>query len=444
MSGTQTNDDPRRLPAPSRGMRAAATAVFFLLGAGLTWIVVADPLGLGLLPGGGGASTEAVAADAGEAPTIYRCPMHPEVVQDHPGTCPICGMPLEPVEGTGDGAVIEIDPAQVQTIGVVTEPVRVADIARVSRTVGVLDYDAAELAWVTTKIAGWIEAVHVDYVGQAVRAGEPLFEIYSPELVASQEEYLRSLTYLETMRATGRPAVVRQAEDLLRAARERLRSFDVSEAQVERLTETREVPRRIVVASPADGVVAEVMQESLEGMYVRPGMNLYRIANLSSVWLHAAVYEGDVGWVRPGLDARVTFADGAAAPRSGTVLYLYPEVSAATRTLKVCVELDNPDDALRPGMYAEVAIQGPVIHDATVIPESAVLRDDRGEVVFVALGEGRFEPRTVTTGISGADDTLRVLSGLVPGELVVTQAQFLLDSESRMREAIAKYRTGRP
>jgi Cu(I)/Ag(I) efflux system membrane fusion protein/cobalt-zinc-cadmium efflux system membrane fusion protein len=370
--------------------------------------------------------------------------MHPDVVQDEPGDCPICGMNLVPRSASesraGQEGVIVIDPAQVQNIGVVTAPVEIADISRRSRTVGILDFNADEVTWVNTKFEGWIETVHVNYVGEEVREGQALFEIYSPELVTTQEEYLRALDYAASLSDSARPEPRRQAESLVRSTQERLAYWDITDEQIRRLESTRSVLRLLTVTSPADGVIAEVMSEALEGMYVEPGMDLYKIANLATIWVHADVYELDIPWIRTGQPAEVSFRSAPDERFRGRVLFIYPEVSRDTRTLKICVEVPNPQRRLRAGMFADVLVHGPLLEDALMAPQSAVIRSGERNIAFVALGEGRFQPREVELGIKGEGDRIQILSGLAAGENVVTQAQFMLDSESRIQEAIAQYR----
>jgi Cu(I)/Ag(I) efflux system membrane fusion protein/cobalt-zinc-cadmium efflux system membrane fusion protein len=442
-----------RLPPASRGMQAFSMLFFFALGAAIVAFLFWNPFDLGFLPGGG----ETPAAEKSSNPpaaeaTVYQCPMHPQVVQDTPGECPICGMTLvevkrphatpggtEGVRAERTGEVV-IDPVQVQNIGVVTAEAVIDDIARYSRTVGILDYDADRVAWVNIKFEGWIEKVHVIYVGQKVRVGQPLFEIYSPELVTTQEEYLRALDYRASLADSGRAETRRQAENLVRSTRERLTYWDVTAEQIRQLEETREVMRLLTVTSPASGVVAEVMSEALEGMYAKPGMDLYKIADLSTVWVHADVFEVDIPWIREGQPAVVSFRNAPDERFRGQVLFLYPEVSRDTRTLKICVVVPNPDRRLRPGMYADVVVEGPPVEDAVVVPQSAVIRSGERNIAFVALGHGRFQPREVQLGIKGEGDRVQITSGIAAGEEVVTQAQFMLDSESRMQEAIAQFR----
>lgn len=440
--------DATRLPPMSRGMVRFSIAAFFLLGIALAWFVFANPLGLGFLPGQSASATAEPAADHAHDSPVYQCPMHPQVVQDSPGDCPICGMALvetgapmtAPREPANDDGVIRIDPVQVQNIGVVSTLAVTGSVARTSRAVGILDFNHDRTTWINTKFDGWIENVRVSYVGQEVEAGDPLFEIYSPDLVTTQEEYVRALEYRDSLQNSGRPETLRQAEALVRSSLERMRNWDIDDAQIAALERGREVQRLLTVSAPVDGVIAEIMSEALEGMYVRPGMNLYRIADLSTVWVHADVHEQDMSWVRENLPASVSFRNDARSRFRGKVLYLYPEVSRDTRTLKVCVEVPNPGRRLRPGMFADVVIEGSPVENAVIVPDSAVIRSGTRNVVFVDLGEGRFQPRDVRLGIRGADDLIQIESGVEAGERVVTQAQFLIDSESRIQEAIAKFR----
>ena len=481
------SDDRLQLPPMNRGTQWFSMIMFFLLGAAITAFLVGDPLGLF----GGSPTRQAPAAQTGEAAAeetgkLYQCPMHPEVIESSPGSCPICKMdlveikqhkpvakaekevlywyaPMDPSyirnepglspmgmklvpkyadQGVaGEDGVISIDPTQVQNIGVVSTPAVVEDIARTSRTVGILDYDAERISWVNTKYEGWIEKVHVNYVGQEVRRGQALFEIYSPDLVTTQEEYLRALEYVDSMEASGREQTLRQAEALLRSARERLGFWDISAEQVRTLETTRTVQRTLTVHAPTDGVVAGIMQDSLEGMYVKAGMDLYKIADLSAVWVHADIYETDLPWVREGMPAVVSFRNDPEQVYRGKVLYLYPEVNKQTRTLKVCVAVPNPKRRMRPGMYADVSVEGPKIKGAVIIPRSAVLRTGERDLVFLDLGEGRFRPQEVRLGVAGEGDRIQILNGVEPGQEVVVQAQFMLDSESRIQEAIAKFMT---
>jgi Cu(I)/Ag(I) efflux system membrane fusion protein/cobalt-zinc-cadmium efflux system membrane fusion protein len=441
----------------SRGLQIFVVALVFAFGVAITAFVLENPLDLSWLPGPTDDHEESTAtvAAADEPVQLHQCPMHPEVIERGPADCPICGMklvPMSPVASSvpdaasaghadeaGAEGVVRVDPVQVQNMGVVSQAAHVGEVARTARTVGILDFNADRITWINVKFSGWIEAVHVNYVGQEVREGQPLFEIYSPELVTTQEEYLRALDYRASLEGSERGEAVRQAESLLRSTRDRLAYWDISADQIRSLDTSREVQRRVTVRSPVDGVVAGVMEEALEGMLVRPGMNLYKIADLSSLWVHADIYESDLPWVREDQPATVSFRFDPDQIFEGTILFLYPEVSRETRTLKICVEVPNGQRRLRAGMYADVVIHGPPLRDAILIPESAVLRSGERDIVFVDLGEGRFQPREIELGIRGEGDVVQVLTGLTSGESVVTQAQFMLDSESRVQEAIAKF-----
>ena len=473
----------------TRGMQAFAMTMFFLFGIAVAAFFLRNPFGLAFLP----AQTDSVEASvvssaepSAEPTQLYQCPMHPEVIEQEPGMCVICTMKLMPMkqaaavsesggdereilywyapmdatyvsdtpgkspmgmdlvpkyaDGPGAGAgVIRIDPVQVQNIGVVSETAELGEIGRTVRTLGILDFNADEITWINTKFSGWIEKVHVAYVGQEVRRGDPLFDIYSPELVTTQEEYLRALEYKSSLESSEREEARRQAESLLRSTRDRLDYWDISAEQILALEKRGATQRRLTIFSPADGVVTEVMDQALEGMFVKAGMNLYKIADLSTVWVHADVYEKDLPWVREGQPVEVSFRHDPDRVIHGEILFLYPEVSKETRTLKICVEVPNDDRQLRAGMYVDVIIHGPAVHDAVLISESAVLRTGERDLVFVDLGQGHFEPREVTLGIEGEQGRVQILSGVAAGEAVVTQAQFMLDSESRIQEAIAKF-----
>ncbi|HEY5208167.1 MAG TPA: efflux RND transporter periplasmic adaptor subunit [Stellaceae bacterium] len=321
---------------------------------------------------------------------------------------------------------VRISPGRLQTLGVRTEAAEPRPApARPVLATGILQFDERHLATITTKVSGWIEHLAVAATGDPVRRGQVLAEIYSPDLVASEEEYLIASRMRGAIGA---------------AAGKRLRALDVPEAEIARLRRTGRSARRIAVMAPADGVVID--KPAQEGMRVDPGQALYKTADLSSMWLIAQVQEQDVGAIKPGERARATFVAFPGRTFDGKVDFIYPALSAETRTARVRIVLPNPDAALRAAMYANVQIDAPAGGPPVLsVPNSAVLDSGTRQVVLVARGGGRFEPRTVRLGIRG-DDRVQVLSGIKPGEQVVVGANFLIDAESNLRAALQGFTDG--
>jgi len=436
-----------------------------------TFIVLAATAiaGLGLLFPMQSVGADDNPAATTQGKTLYTCGMHPQVIQDHPGNCPICGMKLtrlnrdtgqrtikyyqstmnpgeisqepgkdsmgmemvpvyEEASGAG-GPTIVIDPVTIQDMGIRTGVVTRGPLRRVVRTVGVIDYAESALADVTTKFKGWIEKLYVDTTGQQVHRGEPLFEIYSPELYSAQVEYVLSL---QTATRSADPG-----SDALRAsARLKLKYWDISDQQIDELEETRKPRKTLSVLAPIDGFVIE--KDVVEGQMVNAGMNIYRLADLGLVWVQAEIYEQDLPYLKLGQEAVVTLSYLPDRKFRGRVTYIYPYLDPKTRTVKVRMEFHNPGYFLKPGMYASVEVHAELASSALLVPDSAVLRSGQRNTVFVALPGGKFDPRTVTLGPRAENDRVQVLSGLKDGERIVTSGQFLLDSESQLREAIQK------
>ncbi len=371
---------------------------------------------------------------------FYRNPMNAEITSPVPAKDEM-GMDYLPVyagDGKpdgGDGAVVSVDPAIVQNMNVVIAPVERRDMVRQIRTVGYLDYDQEKMVSVTTKYNGYIEKAFVNYLGQPVRKGQPLFEIYSPELVQTQQELLSALRYVKRMDKASAEARSR-AEGLVEAARTRLGYWDITKQQIARLEQSGEAYRTLALVSPASGIVMKRM-EGLEGMAVRPGMELLHIANLSTLWLKAEVYEDQLPWLNVGSQASIALTYFPGETFQGRVRYIEPQVSEKTRTLGLTLEVRNPGDRLRAGMYATVEFSPIVAKDALTIPSQAVIRTGERDVVVVALGEGRFEARDVELGAHG-EGLAQVKTGLSEGDRVVTSAQFFFDSESNLQAAIQK------
>jgi RND family efflux transporter MFP subunit len=408
--------------------------------------------GMDLVPVGAeqSAGESGASAHVGDASGhLWTCPMHPQIVEEESGPCPICGMDLVPVEndngsatdgdhamaGSGQGAVVRIDPSVVQNMNVTFERVDLRDIRRQIRTVGYLEYDQDSMVTVTTKYPGFVEKVYVNYVGQPVAKGQPLFEVYAPELVQTQQELLSSVRYLR--RLENAPARTRErAEALVEAARQRLDYWDISPDQIAALEASGEVMRTLVVTAPASGVAMQV-KHGLEGMRISPGMDVIHIAGMSSLWLTVEIFEDQLPWLDVGSPAEVSFTYFPGESFTGRVRYVEPEVDEKTRTIQFTLAVPNPSGRLRVGMYATVVFEPIAARDAVAVPKQAVLRTGERNVVVVALGDGRFAPRDITLGFEG-DDYVQVLEGLQADEQVVTSAQFLIDSESNLRAAIQK------
>lgn len=405
-----------------------------------------DPLA-GVMMGDGNSTEDHAGHDHGP---LYTCPMHPQVLEDEPGNCPICGMKLVPAEvdstGTagatarGERAEVTLGSGVIQRMNVKSELVVRQDLVREIRTVGYLDYDQGKMVTVTPKLSGFVEKAYVHYVGEPVRRGQPLYEIYSPELVQTQQELLSARDYARRM-AQAPEATRQRAEALLEATRRRLAAWDIRPAQVARIEESGQVLHALTITSPASGLVMKRMP-GLEGSAISPGMELFHIANLDSLWLSVEVFEDQLPWLREGARARVTLSYFPGETFTGQVRYVEPQVSETTRTVGLRLAVPNPKGQLRAGMYATVVFDPVAAEDVLVVPSLAVLRTGERNLVVADLGEGRFQPREVDLGLEGrgqgGQGVVQVLRGLEEGERVVTSAQFLIDSESNLREAIQK------
>jgi RND family efflux transporter MFP subunit len=385
-------------------------------------------------------------ATATPGKTLYTCGMHPQVIQDHPGNCPICGMKLTPIppdsgagmEGKGHGpagsAGLAVDAAMRQKMNLRTAIVQAGPLRKTIRTVGTIDYNETALADVTTRFKGWIEKLDVDATGQLVHRGDSLFEVYSPELYSAEAEYLLALKAGATNDAG--------AAELRETAANKLRFFDVPEAQIAELERDRTARKTLPVAAPISGFVIE--KDAVAGQMVDAGIRLYRIADLGIVWVLAEVYEQDLPFVQLGQEAVVKAAAFPDREFRGRVTFIYPTVDQKTRTARVRLEFENPGYFLKPGMFVSAQIQAELADSAVLVPDSAVLRSGAKSTVFVARGDGKFEAREVALGVESSDDMVQVISGLNAGERIVTSGQFLLDSESQLREAIDKMRGAGP
>jgi Cu(I)/Ag(I) efflux system membrane fusion protein len=476
-------------------MKKAIALIFisFIAGIALTALFLTNPFGWGWVATAqhqvcsrlGVASPSAQA----EKKQLWTCGMHPQVVRDKPGDCPICGMALVPLKDpqasnerpTGERRIkywrapmdpnyisdkpgkspmgmdlvpvyedeaetpaagtVKIDPAFVQNIGVQSIAVQRTDIPFTIRTVGNLTYDEQQLTWVTTKYEGWIEKVRVNYVGEPVRKGQTLFEIYSPQLVTTQQEYLDALDYAEKMRQSKYPEIAARARSLLESSRKRLGYWDITDEQIRELEKTHQSRRTLAVFSPVNGQVVDKMNEALEGMYVKPGMNLYRLVDLSKIWVQADIFESQVPWLKLGQKALIELAYEPGREHWGTVRYIKPALSQKTHTLAVSIELPNPGQKLRADMYADVTFQVPSVRNVLAVPENAVIPTGTRNIVVLDKGQGTFQVKEVTLGVNGKD-LWEVKDGVKEGDRVVVSAQFLIDSESNLKEAIQSLTSG--
>jgi Cu(I)/Ag(I) efflux system membrane fusion protein len=418
---------------------------------------------------------------------LYQCPMHPSITADHPGDCPICGMKLvdlkheEPVQGStaapaqrklkfyrspmdpkqtsptprkdemgmdyiavyedeaqgaGDQqvqglATVMIDPARQQLIGLRTAPVTRGSVAGSWRTVGRVQVDPTRVRKTNVKVEGYIERMYVDFVGRQVQKGEHLFSIYSPSLLAAENEYILALQTKGALAKGG--ALANDGDTLVASARRKLELWDVPAKEIERLEQTRLPSKVLTFLSPISGVVTA--KNVVEGARVNPGDTPYEITDLSMVWVMADAYETDISQVRVGQPASLTVQAYPNQPFEGEVEFIDPLLDPKTRTAKVHMHFLNPTGFLKPEMFGEVVLEG-MKREGLRIPADAVIRSGTKDVVFIALSNGKFEPREVQLGAKSGDQ-IEVAGGLTEGQEVVMRANFLVDSESQLRSSLS-------
>ena len=346
----------------------------------------------------------------------WVAPMDPNYRRDEPGKSPM-GMELVPVYADESGSnAVTISPEVVQNLGVRTAKAEVSRLWRGIDTVGYVDFDESKVSHIHLRTEGWVENMAVRSEGERVKKGDRLFDFYSPDLVNAQEEFVHALS-------SGN-------KGLISASSERLLALGVSSGQINKLRKTRKVNQFVSVFAPQDGVVS--MLPVREGMFIKPSMKVMSLADLSSVWLLAEVFERQSNWLSMGDSAEVNLSYLPGREWQGKVEYIYPSLDPKTRTLKVRLRFDNPEEALKPNMYANVKIFGGAKNDILIIPLEALIRTGRNERVIIALGEGRFEARTVSAGIESGD-WVEIVSGLKEGEDVVASGQFLIDSEASIK-----------
>jgi len=347
------------------------------------------------------------------------------------------GMTMESIQKEGKvqevaPGTVQISPERQQLIGVKFGTVEIRPLERVIRTVGRIDYDEKRTTTVSLKVGGWIEDLYVDFTGKYVRKGEPLLTIYSPDLVSTQEEYLLALAARKSLTKSSFPEVAGSGDSLADSARRRLKLWDINDDQIKALEESGQAKKTLTLYSPFSGFVLE--KAAYKGMNVMPGVALFKLADLSVVWLYADVYEYELPFVRLGEQASVQLASMPGETFTGRAVYIYPSLNPETRTAKVRFELPNPHGKLKPEMYANVEIK---VHlgQKLAVPEGAIIDTGLRQVAIVDKGSGYFEPRKVKVG-SKVEGYYEVIEGLKAGERVVTSANFLIDSESNLKEAV--------
>ncbi len=385
---------------------------------------------------GGGETTS-----SGEKKVMYyKDPMHPWITSDRPGKAPDCGMDLVPVyEGQeGSAGVIRIDPAVEQNINVKIGKVERKTLHATVRTTGHIGIAEPGQAIINTKISGWVENLYVDYIGQSVQKGQKLLDIYSPELVAAQEEFITALEYQDNVSASRDTDVLLSGKTLLENARRKLLLWDISDAQIQELSRSRKISRTLTIYAPARGIV--MTKNVVQGQHVKAGETLLETADLTTVWVHADLYEYEIGLVRVGQESTIRLPYMPGKEYLGRVAFIYPTLDPKSRTGRVRINLPNPNMELKPEMYANVEIHGEARENVLTVPEQAVIRSGETNVVIVALGKGRFEPRDIKLGIL-TEGYYEVLDGLEAGERIVLSSQFLIDSESNLRAALSQMRS---
>jgi RND family efflux transporter MFP subunit len=372
----------------------------------------------------------------------WQAPMDPTYIRNQPGKGPM-GMKLIPVyeDKLKVAGRIKISPTMKQNIGIKTETVKRRTLKHEIRTIGNLTYDERKVHHVHTKYGGWIEKLNVDFTGQEVKQGDLLMEIYSPELVSTQEELVLALKYKESLKDSVYEELTESANSLLASTKKRLELFDVPQHQIEALIRDKKITKTMHIHSPVRGFVIE--KKALHGMRVQPGTSLYMIADLSNIWVLADIYEYEIPWIKVGQYAEMNLSYFPGKKFVGKVTFVDPFLNPATRTLKVRMEFPNPKWKLKPDMYANVTIKSTIAKRGLTVPEEAVIHSGEKTLVVVARDSGQYESREVTLGVL-AQGYYRVIKGLRNGEKVVASSNFLIDSESKLREAIGKIQSSKP
>lgn len=358
----------------------------------------------------------------------YVCPMHPQIIRDEEGTCPICGMDLVPKmldPNVGKSPKVEISHAVVQSMGVRTTQVKRDSLWKYIQTIGRVEYDETRLQHVHPRAEGWMEKLNFRAEGEPVKKHQILGYLYSPDILAAQVDFLIALNN------PGRKTSQRHIEK----ARNRLRLLGVTEGTISRIQQRKKTQNTIPIISPGDGIVTQMAAR--EGMYVMPNTEIFTLADLSKIWVMIDIFEHQIDWLTTGLNAEISVPAYPGRTWEGKVDYIYPELDAKSRTLKVRLAFDNPDGLLKANMFAEAVIYGGPKHDVLVVPAEAVIQTGERSSVVTALGEGLFQPVDVVTGMQH-NGRVEILNGLKEGDEIVISGQFLIDSESNLQASFLR------
>jgi RND family efflux transporter MFP subunit len=365
----------------------------------------------------------------------WKAPMDPTEIYDEPGKSKM-GMDLVPVyeDEVKGGVDIKINPVVQQNMGLKIKPVEQGPLNHIIRTYGHVTFDETRTGIVSPKTAGWIDILYADYTGFVLEKGDPLFTIYSPALLASQEEYLSAYKNFQARKTP-------LNKDLLESAKKRLAYYDIADQDIAFLEQTGQVRKTLTIRSPFKGVVTH--KNVIEGAYVKAGDSLFTIADLSTVWVEAHIYEYEQNLVYEGQTVEMTLSYNPDTVYTGKIAYIFPFLQPRTRDVVIRIAFDNKDQDLKPDMFANIRINTSGDAVGLIIPSEAIIHSGETQMVFMAQGNGRFSPRQITTGVHLAEGRVQVLTGLAAGENVVVSGQFLLDSESRLKEAIQKMMAAR-
>lgn len=359
----------------------------------------------------------------------YVCPMHSQIVRDEPGSCPICGMDLvaKQIENTGDDhPKVTVDPIVQQSLGVRTATVGRETLWRYIKTVGTVQFDETRLAHVHPRAEGWMEKLYVRSVGEPVRRGQKLGDLYAPDVLSAQVDFLVALK---------QAGAGRNSAERVDKARNLLRLLDVPEPVIQSIQQHRETRNTVPLLAPLSGVVTKM--GAREGMFVNPGTEIYSIADLSTVWVQVDVFEHQIAWIAAGQAAQMKVPAYPGRVWEGKVDYVYPQLEAMTRTLRVRLVFDNPDGNLKPNMFADVEVFGGPRRGVLAVPEAAVIETGERTAVVESLGDGRFKPADVVTG-QRQGGWVEIINGVEEGDQVVVSGQFLIDSESSLQASFRR------